>query len=1161
MKTVRKTFTTLFVTVLLVALSLLLTVLLGAACSNKVTLRFQTDGGTYLPSVEGNVGADYEKPVEPHKEGFYFAGWYLSADFSGGQEELPEVMPAESTTFYAKFLPCPVLTLDAAGGSLEQTEYTVKPGAPLSEILGAAPKREGLEFGGWFEGEKLFGADERMPDGDLFLTARYLAHYEANVYLQSADDPDEFLFSGDLSVSGSDWEGTVVTAAPPELDHFLLTERKGEESMTLAAGKNVVEFYLAREEVTLRYEPNVPGQSGRAVVSRFGAHETLEKAPCEREGYVFFGWSEVPGGDADKRYAPGSQVSLDADLTLYGAWAKVYQSARGGGTLAVGECETNGERRAVYERGDLRAEGVFRTSDKMFVSEGLCGRLDEHERFLPDDSGEYAGFSLKEMRADKSKFGTLTLRFGEGKAVYLLGKDRFEGDYTYVYDEDEGKYTGKYSFSADGLSFLFGLTEDAFLRQGEETGEYAAYDPLTDTFDLTETLVLDGFGGAVLREDSRALEGTYEGYGGSEWEAAFQGLSLRFLVGSREWLSDGESFARENGFIRYRADLAGTFTGDAGVLCLDGYGLSGRFEGAGGTFEGRFTKDGVLVELDSSPKFRFTLNGQSFSLTGEEQGTYSGERGALLLDGAKRAKLSSSSGAVLAEGTYLPAGEREWNFVSDKTQFRFRLDGDRYEVYSELIGGSFKAFYGPCLVLDGYGGGFYYSEARATTEITVGYCDGTYLEAVSPDFVTLSGSLTFRVDYEKRRVERIQREEAGSYAGETPEELLFLDGDGRGVLCGKAGGYEYDEDTRQVRFEAEGETAVLLLTQKNGRARYVAFDRAGVFGGEGTLTLDGFGHAQYESETESFSAEYVLCGDVAEIAREGELLRFLLGEGTFELTAYDRYAAADGGRDLYVRTDGASAFFRGEEDESFLCAREGDVLSSAEGEYLLSEGRYFRYDEALAVVYPVGNGAELRADGCGTGTYVLDDVSYFGNVTAEDGLIVFSSADLPSPSGMLAFSLSEGTLTPLGAEYGNYAPAGGGEHSLRMLGNGSARYFADGTWRDAVYEPFGGENEFTLTAGKESFRFRIARENGAPVYRVFDEALAAYAGEYSSEEGTLHIDGYGIVLSDRSGERVLSFVRGEEKLIVAECGGVPALFELGGETFAVRALEVRFSVL
>ncbi len=1110
MKTFRKTILTLSVTVFSVVFALLVTVLVSAACSERVTLRFETGDGTYLASVEGSSGSTYEKPSDPEKEGYYFDGWYQDAGCEGERLSLPDVLPGESTTYFAKYLKCPVLTLDADGGELAETSRYVRPGTLLSEYLAdRVPQKEGLVFGGWELGGEILGSGAVMPENDLNLVAKYKAEYMVCVYLQSADDPEKYERSAEYSYTGAQWADTEFLAEIPSLEHFSFEAEKSAASGELRAGGNLFELRFCREELEVSYSLEVPGGEKReeSFVSRYGAHIGLGSPECPL-GYEFFGWRS--GG---KEYAGGETVTLEEPLDLVGVWGKLYPALRGEGTLAVevGEAE---ERRAVFENGEERAVGVFYRSDGSFAAGAHKGRL-ERDGFLTDDSGKYIGKSLFYGTAGE-EYGVLTLDFGTGKASYRLPQAEIGGEYRYEYDEEAARYTGNYLFEGSGATFYFRLDGEKFLREGEEKERYTAYSYAGKTF-LSDTLTLDGYGGAVFARSGVVSRGSYRG-GRYENEWLFipeEGESVRVLLGSLLW-SDDEAFIEERSYLYYDPLLDGEYAAEGGgTLTLDGYGVRGVYRAGGTSREGAFLRTGDLITLYGGEPLRFTLKGENFVPTGEEYGEYAGEKGTLFLDGAGGALLGGAAGSYRA-------GDGAWEFEGSET-FSFRLSGQEYRVFDGLRYGNFEnPLYGLALVLDGYGSGTYYPRFAVEIEAEVLY-SGEELFVLRSDMIKgNTKTLALSVNREEKTVSEIAAAEAGIFPVFRGQEFtggsLVLDGKGGAALLGageKRGEYRYEQKTREVSCMFGDLPARYRFEERGGVTVCVQSDVVGVFrnGGE-TLTLDGYGGAIYSGD-EGFSAKYAVVNGRAEILRERELLQFELSEGEFSLRRFTRYLDPLSGDELYLQTDDLLAIYAGEVRREGIHEEFRFLSEGMRFEYRLKGENFYYYEAAQEGHFRTPDGAEIDTDGCGFGVLTAGGERTEGSARiTSGGLVVFSSPSVKTPSGQLGFRIAgEGLAEALGEEFGTYERFGG-EGKLFLRGDGTLFLFEGGVWRQGEYA---GEEELLCTfAGGDVRKMRVRRGGEGGVYEECNGALAALTGEYPSAEGTLALDGYGVRLGARA---------------------------------------------
>lgn len=1128
---VRKTFVALFASVFSVAFVLLLTVFAAAACSERVTLRFVTGEGTHLSSVEGQAGRSYEKPNDPELAGYYFDGWFLSSDCSGEKQTLPDVMPGESVTYYAKYAKYPVLSLDPCGGTLSQTELLVKPGELLSESLKEVlPQKAGLLFGGWERGGELLPADAVMPDGDLSLSARYKAQYTVDVYLQAADDPEKFLKSEELSLTGSDWEGSDFCADKTPPAHFLYDGHSRAEGR-LGAGENNFELYFTRETFTVTLSEARPnGESAREeILTRYGAHLFLPDP--QEDGYEFLCWRDNTG----EEHPAAAEMTLNGPLALSGVWGKGYPNARGEGTLyaEVGDAPL---RKAVLEKDGVRTDGEFHAENGVFHAGVYGGKLEPHGGFLPDDSGTYMGCDLNLNGTEE--LGVLTLDFFGGSAKCRIGEDTLEGSYVSLYDEEKGVYTGEYSFETAG-GFDFRLYGTVFLREGEEAGDYLLYDPQKGEFEAL-SLSLDGYGGAVLRGETE----THGNYRRGERDWLFTpvgGEAVRFLLGRRVW-SDEADFAGEDAFLFGDDALLGVYRAQGGeTLTLDGYGLAAAYESGGQTLRAPFMREGDVVTLFSDPVLRFTLNGEKFSPTSEEAGSYDGEKGTLVLDGAHGAKIYQG-GVQIFGGSY-EKSETDWVFEGE-ILFKFRLQGENYRVYDGAKRGEFEAYYGPALSLDGYGGGTYRPVAGDPVEVELLYREEGFFLLYSPALNTPFHTAAFRADGEGFLAE-IQGAEAGIYpvcenGAPTGERLLF-DGMGKVTALGKgvSGSYTYSHKRREAVCVWGGTAYSFRLLEENGMPYCARSLAAGVYTGEeGTLTLDGYGNALF---SETLSLPYLFRGGAAELYAETELLRFTLTENGYTLEHFRRYTNPDGAGTLYLG-ERVNAILRAEKDY-FGSYGLGTFL--AEGRsfpFRLRGEEFYPFDEAQTGEYGLQTGERLVLDGCGFARLLSEEETLDGKGVLEDGYLRFQ----PFGQAERGYAFENGVLVPLGEEFGKYA---GEEGTLFLHGDGTASLTADGRTFTGTYAQISQDVYKISVHG--GFCAKIAR--GEMGWERCEETLFAYAGEYSAEGGTLFVDGCHIRLAAGDGAAEYAFV-------CACDGGFLARDTLTGGYVRIRFAENRASL-
>ena len=983
MRVLRKMFEAVTASLFAAALVLFLALFCAAACSDRVTVRFETFGGTPIDAVTAEAGEAIVPPEAPEKEGWVFLGWYLDRACEGEEVELPTVMPASSVTYYAKFVQYPAVTPDGAGGTPSQKAVYAEEGTPLLEALeGVTAEKEGLVFGAWLLNGRELTEEDVMPKDGVTVTARYKAEYFVEVRKENARgngyDISRERFLG--------WEGSTVQPEAPSYAHFTLEETLSSSGpLTLRAGENTYIFTYSREPLSLRFEANAPagstaGGAMQELSSRYQGIQALPGCTFEAKGYTFLGWAEHPS--ASEFYEEGEEYALgEEDATLYAVWAKAYEDAcREGGTLLVAHnAEEDGSYLALVKE-PSRIEGSYDAAKNALTLGGQNGRL-EHGHYLLDDSGTYTGYDLA-ANSVNTALGVLTLDFSAGRAVYSHGGREEAGSYLYLFDEAAGKYSGHYEFYAGTTRFAFGLDREkgVFLPEGEEGGEYRLYDCAEDAF-TGETLTLDGFGKAELSGSGR--EGLrYRGAGGkNEWLVSLRdGSELQVLLGIREQSVGGIVFESEPVCLVFRPEFAGTFSSALGTLSLDGYGTSAVYTHSGGSVQGSYAATGSLVTLFAGEQtFRFVLDGSSFSLAGEGAGYFEGEKGSLFLDGAGSARLTSDGRTVTGVCTRLSSGD--YTFEGEQT-FRFRTEGDSYTVFDERLFGVFETL-GGGLSLDGYGGGTYLSVTEGSFEVKV-IRFGDVFEVYSESFATLSKARFFVLGG-TGAVTETEAAETGRYALVGTDEAAFLrlDGSGGASLLDEkgavlaSGSYTYDALTLRGTFALGLEEDFPLdyfrfrLRAGEEGAECVLFASAsqGSFFGDGiSLVLDGYGGG-----TLTYGAESVY-GDVE---GEGSTLRLAAGDKMYLLTlsggsllsaeAFTRYEGAEGV--LFAGAD--SAFLEGGSPLPFTAAGSGEYLlgSGASAKRVLLEGsRWYVFREGLQGTAQTAEGT-LTLDGFGRGSY------------------------------------------------------------------------------------------------------------------------------------------------------------------------------------------------
>lgn len=455
-------------------------------------------------------------PDEPTLDGHRFDGWYLSEDFSGEKAALPETMPAENRTYYAKFtaIKTATLTLDAAGGVLETSVFELEAGEKVWRIVSqAVPSLTGAVFGGWFNGNSAVTENTVMPANGLTLTARYKASYVVEVYLEDLNGEygaptDQVTFEG-----GSDWLGREVRLGASVLkapEGFLLDQTK-TQPITLVAGENVYKAYFYRADGYVYYFVNTPqgaeaeGEMDFATVT-YGAPHTVSESMFTVRGYRFAGWSDSPEGEVV--YAAGDEISqVKGTIMLYARWNYGATDAGGGADRIYLLMES--PLKAVLERPVLGEKtGSYDPDTRLFEFEIADGRTLKG-RMHADGKG-FAYFdgdmTLTLTQVDGTAAGKATIALdGLDAALYTPENGAAtEGSYTRV-------SPSVYQFSSESVRFRFRIEksdgEDVFVMSDGYEGTYYYYNGGISY----PVVILDGFGAAAYLADSESslLTGAY----------------------------------------------------------------------------------------------------------------------------------------------------------------------------------------------------------------------------------------------------------------------------------------------------------------------------------------------------------------------------------------------------------------------------------------------------------------------------------------------------------------------------------------------------------------------------------------------------------------------------------------------------------------------------
>jgi uncharacterized repeat protein (TIGR02543 family) len=314
----------------------------------RVTITFDTHGGSEVATIAGEEGAMVKEPDPPTKEGFTFLGWY-SAETGGTRYAWPYTLSV-SVTMHARWRgkdePPPAqytLSFDTHGGS-EVAAITGSEDYPAAKP--ADPTREGYTFTGWYSAETggIRYAWPYTPKADLTMHAqwwddsqgtlvKYTLTFDANggsaveaitgIYGTMVDQPPEpgrtgYVFTG--------WYSAVAVGTRYAWPHTL------ERSLTMYA-----RWRSSSLPPLDRYTITFDSRGGSEVPPITSEEDDLVAKPADptREGYAFQGWSLI-----SESYGIHSwPYTLKSNVTMYAHWEPVSYTIAynlNGGTNASG---------------------------------------------------------------------------------------------------------------------------------------------------------------------------------------------------------------------------------------------------------------------------------------------------------------------------------------------------------------------------------------------------------------------------------------------------------------------------------------------------------------------------------------------------------------------------------------------------------------------------------------------------------------------------------------------------------------------------------------------------------------------------------------------------------------------------------------------------------
>lgn len=581
----------LFSAVMLVAMIAVACFALVACKGDSVNNYFVTYDGQKL-TVSGKKGEAVQFP-EVTRDGYLFDGWYTSEDFSGSAVE--NAVFGEETTYYAKWAEVCTITLQPEGGEIKGTSVQIKQGTNVLQALADyTPTKGSLKFGGWFDGDTQITENSVADKGSMTLTARYMAKYTVNAYMEKPDASGEYTYLEKYS-TGYAYVGEPY-APDIKVSGFVVSEAAEEKVISEDETKNVFTVYYDRKTFKVSVYESYPNGGAPVLASAknyaYGA-DFIPKTEYLYEGYMMLGWATKQGAT----YADviGADFSLTSDISLFPVWEAGYTDMFSGNDYIF--LKHDADNTAILLRGGIKIEGKYNARYDFYIFENdaedfrVRARIDgEHFIYYASRANSY---SLLNGLTDLNTDITIALDDLDG-IKYYNRKSGVTVSGKYVIDET-GMYVATFEGNADvtessSFTFVIGTYQgaNAFRIRGEEYN----YGEIARRGVYYPTITFDGFGTAVVKVSGQSPSNysySVDKNGIISLSSAQENVSLKI-----------KEYNGQNGYDFYTADYDKTYSLRKGnvTLALDGCATAVYKNGNTETFTGTYyTKESILYDV------------------------------------------------------------------------------------------------------------------------------------------------------------------------------------------------------------------------------------------------------------------------------------------------------------------------------------------------------------------------------------------------------------------------------------------------------------------------------------------------------------------------------------------------------------------------------------
>ena len=251
---------------------------------NKYTITFNTNGGTPIDPITQVYQSAIQKPADPTKTGYTFAGWDAT---------IPDLMPAENLTINARWTTNPyAITFDTDGGT---TIDPIRQDYGTTVVAPANPTKTGYTFVGWDK-----DIPSTMPAENIVVKALW----KINQYTIT------FNTDGGTAVEPitQDYNTAITKPSDPTKEGSIFAGWD-KEIPALMPAENVTVKALWNKLYTITFDTD-GGSEVKAVTAVSGTAISAPEDPT-KTGYTFAGWNP-----ALPETMPASDVTCKAQWTV-----------------------------------------------------------------------------------------------------------------------------------------------------------------------------------------------------------------------------------------------------------------------------------------------------------------------------------------------------------------------------------------------------------------------------------------------------------------------------------------------------------------------------------------------------------------------------------------------------------------------------------------------------------------------------------------------------------------------------------------------------------------------------------------------------------------------------------------------------------------------------